>query len=75
MAHKIYQKAIEGEVCCPRCNATEATISVYHSGTTYQAECSWCGYGRVTGDNEEMAIARLRGKMLEASNKTMHRTR
>lgn len=63
MAHKIYVKPMKG--ICHRCQGTEARISTYHMRATYQAECSTCGFGRVTGDNEEMAMARLYGEILK----------
>ncbi len=63
MANNIYQLPAKSE--CPRCGHSEATISTFHFGVTYKAECSKCGFGQVLGDDEAMALARLYGKYLE----------
>lgn len=62
MANLIYRKKIDAE--CPRCKHNGVTISVFHFGTTFKAECSKCGFGQITGDDEAMALARLYGKYL-----------
>ena len=67
MANLIYKKLLKTN--CPRCGASEATVSIYHFGATYQAECSGCGFGRATGDNEEIALSRLYGNFLEIPQK------
>lgn len=63
MANTIYTK--ETNIVCPRCKSFTTTISTYHFGATYKAECSKCGLGQVTADNEEIALARLNGCYLE----------
>ena len=57
MAHKIYQ--INCWKKCPRCNSEEATISIFHFGATYQAQCSKCGLRGRSGDDNDTAIASL----------------
>jgi len=42
-----------------------ARIATYHFGCTYQAECATCSCGTADGDDEGMALARMRGKMLD----------
>ena len=66
MANKIYKKEFEE---CPRCKNKEVRISIYHFGATYQAECSLCALGRETGDDEDTALARLRGRYREYNKK------
>jgi hypothetical protein len=64
MAHKVYE--LEIGLKCPRCNNTQARLAIYHFGTSFTAECAGCAWGPVEGDNEAMAVARYRGKLLEA---------
>ena len=64
MAHQIYKKEMQRP--CPRCGCKEARLATYHFGATYSAECADCAFGNITGDNEDMAMARLHGQCLEA---------
>ena len=62
MANSIYRENMG--FGCPKCKNDEVTISTFHFGGTFKAECSKCGYGQVVGDDEAMALARLYGKYL-----------
>lgn len=63
MAHRIWTKKIEK--LCPRCGCDEARLAIYHFGATTTAECAHCSFGKVSGDSEEMAMARLLGSYYE----------
>ena len=67
MAHRIWEEEFKKE--CPRCGSKKVRLSTYHFGATYQAECAECSFGQITGDNQEMALARLNGNYLEANQK------
>jgi predicted RNA-binding Zn-ribbon protein involved in translation (DUF1610 family) len=65
MAHKIYTK--KKSIKCPLCGESAGVrFATYHFGTTYTAECANCGFGKVEGDNEDMALARYKGEVLKA---------
>ena len=64
MAHQIWEESF---IACPRCKSEKVRIATYHFGATYRAECAKCSFGQSTGDNSAMALARLQGEYMEAS--------
>ena len=65
MAHDI--NVMDMEEACPRCGTKKVRVATYYFGSTFHAECSHCAFGFVKGCNVEMAIARYRGKIMEAA--------
>ena len=53
MAH--YSYTIELNKKCPRCGSSEALVSVYHFGATFQPQCNGCGLNDGKGDSKEQA--------------------
>lgn len=65
MAHSIGREQFD--TVCPRCESQEVTTAVYHFGATHMVECANCGFGKSEGCDKRMALARLRGKYIDAT--------